>query len=84
MKGVSPLKPKYIVFSDKERATATHVWHRGSHYTYVCLVFFLKVFLLAYIGYTGGIHCDVSEYAYIVHWLGSPLPSLSLIPLSHT
>jgi hypothetical protein len=25
MKGVSPLKPKYIVFSDKERATATHV-----------------------------------------------------------
>jgi hypothetical protein len=43
-------------------------------------LFFLKAFLLAYIKYTGGIHCDISEHAYIVHWLGLPLPSLSLIP----
>jgi hypothetical protein len=46
-----------------------------------CGFFPLKSSLLAYIICTGEIHCDISEYAYIVHWLGSPPPSLSLIPL---
>jgi hypothetical protein len=32
------------------------------------------------ISHTEGIHCDISEYAYIVHCLASPLPS----PSSHS
>jgi hypothetical protein len=48
------------------------------------LFFFpLEVFLLACISCTGEIHCDISEYAYIVHWLGPLPPSLSLIVLFH-
>jgi hypothetical protein len=33
---------------------------------------FLKQFLLRYICSTGGIHCDNSKSAYIVHWLDQP------------
>jgi hypothetical protein len=36
--------------------------------------FFLKAFLLAYISWTREFIDDITEYAYIVHWLGS-LPS---------
>jgi hypothetical protein len=39
--------------------------------------FFLKAFLLAYISCTEGDSFDISEYAYIVCWLGLPLPPLS-------
>jgi hypothetical protein len=30
------------------------------------------IFLLGYIPSTGGIHCDNSKLAYIVHWLDHP------------
>jgi hypothetical protein len=35
-------------------------------------IFFLKAFLLVYISCTQRIHCDMSKYAYIIPWLGSP------------
>jgi hypothetical protein len=39
--------------------------------------YFLKAFLLAYISCIGRIHCDISKYDYIVHWLDSLQLSLS-------
>jgi hypothetical protein len=38
------------------------------------------LFLLAYITYTKGFHCDTSTHAHIVSQANSPLHSLSLIP----
>jgi hypothetical protein len=58
-----------------------HLRHAPCPFVFHIFIFF-NVFLLPYISYTGEIYCGNSEYACIVHCLGLPPLSLSLIPLS--